>query len=125
MENNRDGWRENIASSELARRTAADFDQFRRDAYEYRREAEERLSGSLDKLRHETMVTMRWAIGLALLIIVAVSAGVFSKLETLSHLEDAIITIKEHNSWQDKAIELLNDRLRTLEMNVHQSGSMQ
>jgi hypothetical protein len=114
--NRQDGWYDRRMSSELARKTAADFDQFRRDAYEYRREAEERLSNSLERIRHETMVTIRWAIGLALLIIVAASAGMFTKLEALSHVEDFVITLKEHNIWQDKAIELLNERLRTVEL---------
>ena len=95
---------------------AEDFNEFRRDAYEYRRDAEKHLNDSLDKLRHETLTTIRWAIGLAILIIIATSAGIFTKLETLSRIEDAVITIKEHNAWQDKAIELLNDRLRSVEM---------
>ena len=119
MENN---WRDQRGASELAQRTAADFNEFRRDAYEYRRDAEKHLNESLDKLRHETVTTIRWAIGLAILIIIATSAGIFSKLETLSRIEDAVITIKEHNAWQDKAIELLNDRLRTVEM---RSSSLQ
>jgi hypothetical protein len=105
--------------SDLARATAREFHEFRRDAYEYRNKAETDLREAIDSLRNDTSKTSRWVIGILVVIGVALGAGLIPNyvalLQRIEHIAVRQDTIAEHALTQDKAIESLNSRLQITE----------
>jgi hypothetical protein len=125
-------------ASAWARRTYREFSEFRAQAYDYRKEAEDNLResaaafrteldgirkdvrDSVDVIRRDARGTSRWAIGAAIGVIVAITAGVVPDyIALLKKTEDMVTrqtTMLEHEVEEDKAIESLNQRLRIIEM---------
>ena len=65
---------------------------------------------------NDETTNLRWAVGILVSIAIAVFTGIFIIVQRVEHIATLEETIIEHNVWQDKQLQSLEEHIRHLEL---------